>query len=72
MADLTGLIRLAAADLIKNGDRASQANVQRWAQGGNVATVLNLSDTAFSRFAASVAREQAAQLQEAEDMKAFA
>ncbi len=58
-----------AADLIANGYGPTQANVAR--HTSRDPQVAGLSDTAFSRFSARVAREVAAQLQEAEDIAAM-
>jgi hypothetical protein len=67
MAALTDLyIASVAHRLIANGDAPTQANVQR--HTSRDWQTAKLSDTAFSRFSARVAREVAAQLQEADDL----
>lgn len=67
-ATRTRTVRLLAANLIRAGERPTQATIARYAV--NYPAVEAMSDTAFSRFAAEVGREVAAQLRERDDIDA--
>jgi len=64
--DIDRMVTLVAANLLRDGYGPTQANVARFTV--KYPAIANLSDTAFSRFSARVAREVAAQLQEADDL----
>ena len=67
-ATRTRYVRLIAADLIRDGERPTQATIARYTASNEAVGLM--SDTAFSRFAAEVGREVAAQIRERADVDA--
>lgn len=64
------LVKRAARAMLEGGNRATVANVARWSEGARQTEIQQFSDTRFSRFAADVDREVAAQIREDADTAA--